>query len=166
MTETIPTSMPINRRELLSLAVGAAAVSSITPISSAWTTPRVGVPARIDPMSLVDPEFRESLNQILKTADGLPLSSNNLATEREFWITHSVPPAPTPAVIERSIPAANEAPNVRVFVINAGASNALKPAILHMHGGGFVLGRAARAVPAMQRIARDHDCVIVTVDYR
>jgi acetyl esterase/lipase len=53
-----------------------------------------------------------------------------------------------------------------VFVINAAASDRKRPAILHIHGGGFVAGTAAEAVPPLQQLALDHDCVIVTVEYR
>jgi acetyl esterase/lipase len=35
-----------------------------------------------------------------------------------------------------------------------------------MHGGGFVAGRAVEGIHALQQVARDNDCVIVTVDYR
>jgi acetyl esterase/lipase len=53
-----------------------------------------------------------------------------------------------------------------VFVINAAAGDRKRPAVLHIHGGGFVAGTAAEAVVPMQQVARDHDCVIVSVDYR
>lgn len=35
-----------------------------------------------------------------------------------------------------------------------------------MHGGGFIVGSAAANIQALQQIAKTHDCVIVTVDYR
>jgi acetyl esterase/lipase len=53
-----------------------------------------------------------------------------------------------------------------VYVINAAASEVARPAILHIHGGGYVLGSAVEGIPMLQRVAREHDCVIVTVDYR
>jgi acetyl esterase/lipase len=53
-----------------------------------------------------------------------------------------------------------------VYVINAGASDRKRPAILHIHGGGFVAGTAVEAIAPMQQVALDHDCVIVTVEYR
>jgi acetyl esterase/lipase len=76
-------------------------------------------------------------------------------------------PAATPAVAERSVPGPKGAPDVRVYVINGGAKGGPpRPAILHMHGGGYTGGAAALFVPALQQIAAALDCVIVTVDYR
>jgi acetyl esterase/lipase len=75
-------------------------------------------------------------------------------------------PARSPPYEERSIPGAKGAPDVRVFVINAAAGDRKRPAILHIHSGGFVAGTAAEAIPSLQQVALDHDCVIVTVEYR
>lgn len=41
-----------------------------------------------------------------------------------------------------------------------------RPAVLHMHGGGYVIGMARMSVVANQRMALDADCVVVSVDYR
>ena len=70
-----------------------------------------------------------------------------------------------PSVAERMVPGRAGAPDVRVFVINATAGER-RPAILHTHGGGYVLGSAASDVPDLQVMAQALDCVIVTVDYR
>jgi len=78
----------------------------------------------------------------------------------------TVPNAPTPLYEERSIPGPKGAPNVRVFVINAATGGTPRPAVLHIHGGGFVAGTVEEVIPKLQRLAREHDCVIVTVDYR
>jgi acetyl esterase/lipase len=81
-------------------------------------------------------------------------------------IRASVAPS-TPAWVKRSVPGTKGAPDVPVVVINSGGDRrAMRPAILHMHGGGFVMGTAAQYVPALQSIAGELDCVIVTVDYR
>ncbi|MEO7248011.1 MAG: alpha/beta hydrolase, partial [Novosphingobium sp.] len=41
-----------------------------------------------------------------------------------------------------------------------------RPAILHTHGGGFFMGSAEASIAEFQRLARDLDCVAVTVQYR
>jgi acetyl esterase/lipase len=51
-------------------------------------------------------------------------------------------------------------------VVNDGRKQLLRPAILHMHGGGFVFGSAESFLYALQDIAAALDCVIVSVDYR
>jgi acetyl esterase/lipase len=152
----------LSRRELLA-AGGAAAVSSVVP-SMAQTTSSEQSVAKIDPLSLVDPEFRAPLEPLLKSAGDFALSAKTLKQARQPWGASA--PTATPPFQERSIPGAKGAPDVRVFVINAAATDKQRPAILHMHGGGFVTGTAAQGIPALQQVARDNDCVIVTVDYR
>lgn len=152
----------LNRRELLVATGIAAAVSSVRP-STAWTAPSTPSVARIDPISLVDPEFRAPLEHLLEGAGDPAMSAQTLAQARGPWIMSA--PTPTPVYVERAIPGVRS-PDVRVFVINAIASDRRRPAILHMHGGGFVAGRAADGIPALQQVARDNDCVVVTVDYR
>lgn len=56
-------------------------------------------------------------------------------------------------------------PAVTVYLINSDPK-ALRPAILHTHGGGYILGSAKSEVPYLQNMARQLDCVIVTVEYR
>jgi len=153
----------LNRRELLVAGGFAAAVSSVAP-SAAWAGSTARTVPSIDPLSLVDSELRGPLESLLKGTDDLTVSAQNLAQVRKQWKTSF--PTPTPAYEERSIPGAKGAPDVRVFVINAAASDQRRPAILHIHGGGFVAGTAAGAVPTLQQVARENNCVIVTVDYR
>jgi triacylglycerol lipase len=40
------------------------------------------------------------------------------------------------------------------------------PAVLHMHGGGYVIGSAPMSMMSNQRTAADAGCVVVSVDYR
>ncbi len=54
---------------------------------------------------------------------------------------------------------------MKVFVINAKPGER-RPAVLHTHGGGFLLGSAASDIPRLQVMARALDCVVVTVEYR
>ena len=41
-----------------------------------------------------------------------------------------------------------------------------RPAILHIHGGGFIIGSAQGDLHEIQDLARTLDCVVVSVDYR
>ena len=54
---------------------------------------------------------------------------------------------------------------MRVFVAGnvAGAS---KPAVLHIHGGGYVMGSAGMSRRDIQELSTTHNCVAVSVDYR
>lgn len=67
--------------------------------------------------------------------------------------------------IERRIPGRAGAPQVRVYVHGAKAGTS-RPAILHIHGGGYTGGSPAIAMGTLRPIAEAIDCVIVTVDYR
>jgi acetyl esterase/lipase len=94
-----------------------------------------------------------------------PLDARTLSSARQTMM-RSQPPLPQPAWTERTIPGAPGAPAVRVYVINAGPRAAPRPAILHIHGGGFVMGDAHGAIRGQQEVAQALDCVVVTVDYR
>lgn len=74
-------------------------------------------------------------------------------------------PLPNPPYEEKIIPGAPGAPDVRIYVINAKAGQS-RPAILHIHGGGFISGTASMSIPNMQSLSEKLDCVAVTVDYR
>jgi acetyl esterase/lipase len=65
----------------------------------------------------------------------------------------------------RAIPGSSGRPAVNVYVINETSARG-RPAILHIHGGGYITGRALNGVKRLQTIATAHDCLVVTVDYR
>lgn len=52
-----------------------------------------------------------------------------------------------------------------VFIINA-EETGQRPALLHMHGGGFTSGSAEGGVSGLQTMSSDLDCVVVPVEYR
>ncbi|RVQ65025.1 alpha/beta hydrolase [Croceicoccus ponticola] len=53
-----------------------------------------------------------------------------------------------------------------LFVYNPPSPNRSRPAIIHLHGGGLVMGSAEMSRTNMPAIAFDHDAVVVSVDYR
>ena len=75
------------------------------------------------------------------------------------------PPLADPAVEKIMVSGPDAAPDVPIYVINA-RSGESRPLIVHLHGGGFVMGRADGNLPALQSEAAALDCIIVTVDYR
>jgi acetyl esterase/lipase len=74
------------------------------------------------------------------------------------------PPAPQPT--ERRIPGRTGAPEIRLVIVDPNPGGKGRPAYLHIHGGGYVLGVAGSNPIALQRIAQDCKCVVVSVDYR
>lgn len=67
---------------------------------------------------------------------------------------------------ERFIPGLNGAPDVRVLVYTPPGVAAARPAFLHIHGGGYVLGAADINDGSNRSLASELDCVVVSVDYR
>ena len=119
-----------------------------------------------DPFDYVNPEFRPALKAFAPILESLPpLSASTLAAWRQDSAVDRFPAQPTPTVKERTIPGPAGNPNLRVFVIGD-SPDASRPAILHIHGGGFVVGSAAVHNRPLQELVTDLDCVVVNVDYR
>jgi acetyl esterase/lipase len=55
---------------------------------------------------------------------------------------------------------------VAIYVVNADAAHVPRPAILHIHGGGYTGGSVAFAMRPLIPLAQRLDCVIVSVEYR
>jgi acetyl esterase/lipase len=95
-----------------------------------------------------------------------PLTSETLEQERSMAAQILPPPQAAPAWRAMSIPGLNGEPDVAIYIINDGIHEQPRPAILHMHGGGFVVGSAFASIGSLQALAQATDCVIVSVDYR
>ena len=66
---------------------------------------------------------------------------------------------------ERRIPAKADAPDVDILIYTPVGDGPF-PAILHIHGGGFVTGDTRRADGSHRRRARETGAVVVSVNYR
>jgi acetyl esterase/lipase len=112
----------------------------------------------------VDPELRPALATMptpsFSFEDGSPTIRRTSRTDLD------APWRPDVVVAEDFAPGHAGAPPVKVLVINAGQGPVPRPAILFMHGGGFVGGTVQRDVARMQAVAQAHDCILVSVDYR
>ncbi len=152
----------ISRRDLTTGAITAVVCAAIPPAGAAT---RHAAPAAVDAMSLVDPDFRPALAAIQPQIDKEIYTARTLPTMRTLSNGYAQPPGPTPLFTRRLIPGATGAPDVPVYVV--GQRNVpARPAILHIHGGGYILGRAVDALASLQKLALKHDCLVVTVDYR
>jgi acetyl esterase/lipase len=159
----------LNRRNFLS-ASSAVAVATLLPnqrVATAQTVESESAAQVVDPMSVVDPEFRQPLQAMEKTVGGMfdkvdDTTLIKISRERDEGPQHL---AASPIVTEHLISRSPNNPPVKVFVTGdtAGAS---RPAILHIHGGGYIAGTAASSRAQIQDLARTLDCVAVTVDYR
>jgi acetyl esterase/lipase len=118
-----------------------------------------------DPRTLVDPD----LLPLLEAVPTITLSKENLAAVR----SQSRLPIPQPdaaaAAVEmtvRRIPGPEGAPEVEVIVYRPPVFDAPAACVLHLHGGGFVMGSAASIEGPHRTVAALLGCVIVTVEYR
>ncbi|TPV58506.1 alpha/beta hydrolase [Aestuariibacter sp. GS-14] len=113
----------------------------------------------------VAPELVEPLKALLDvTASNPPLSGKTLGFYRKRNKFNVAPAHAYPVIQSYDIEQSADAPGVRVWVINASADTK-KPAMLHFHGGGFVMGSCQNGFSRMQQVALSLDCVVVSVDY-
>jgi acetyl esterase/lipase len=158
-----------NRRELIKSGIGLAVASAAGGgvfEKSAFASETPGAASK-DPLSLVNPEFRGMLESFIASSPPGPASLTvaNLPQFREGAKAFGRPLLPAPAVDKRFIPGPKGAPDVIVYVTGA-APGAMKPAVLHIHGGGYVGGSAEGVRRDIQDLAITHNCVAVTVEYR
>ncbi|OYW44758.1 MAG: alpha/beta hydrolase [Sphingomonadales bacterium 32-68-7] len=153
--------MDLSRRRFSAL-VGGAFVAAAVPLGAFGQSSRQAV----GPAEYLDPELRAAARQILASG-GLNLSDTALPEIRRGAAVEA-PLAGIP-VAERRVSVGQGHPDVLVFVVNADAGRAgqrARPAILHTHGGGHVLGSVRGELRFLQQLARELDCVVVSVEYR
>jgi len=150
---------------------GAAAFSAaVMPVYSRATLaspPAAANQVDLDPLRMVDPELRKGAAMILSRPLPYPLSHEAI---KELRLSAPPPPnvlpEPAPSIVMRRVPGRSGDPDVGIAIVGARESGPLRPAILHIHGGGFIVGRVQDTFPASQRLAQEFDCVVVEVDYR
>lgn len=105
----------------------------------------------IDPLTLVHPDLREI---------AAALASPGAREARRRDRASAVPAGREPE--SRVIPGPSGAPDVRVEIADPAPGAEGRPAMLHLHGGGYVAGTAE----ARHDWAESCGCVMVSVDYR
>ncbi|HKR92833.1 alpha/beta hydrolase [Novosphingobium sp.] len=148
----------IDRRSMLqNLLAGAAGLSFFRPGD---------LIAADDPyLSFVNPELRGVAAKMLQRTPGPPLSLANLKAVRMGMGRWNRPFRKDVPVERKVIPGRKGQPDVPIYVVNA-RPGLMRPAILHLHGGGFVLGSAAQSVADLQDLSSELGCLAVSVEYR
>lgn len=114
----------------------------------------------------VHPELRNLAKGILGMSGAMPAWNREaLPKIRQGSEAFQAKPIAEVPFERRALPASAGQPEVVLYLVNARAG-AARPAILHMHGGGYVTGSASGSVNQAQQLARALDCVVVTVEYR
>ena len=113
---------------------------------------------------LVDPELAALLDQIPATV----LTDEILGQIRAMrpQATADVPRFAALSVSERFIPGPEGAPDVRVLAYLPTSVQEAVPALLWLHGGGYIMGSADAEDLTVKNIASTLGCAAVSVDYR
>jgi acetyl esterase/lipase len=116
-----------------------------------------------DPYALVDPELLAAVKQF-------PFPMQDFTSEM-LTAARNLPampplPAPAPQPFERHIPGPSGAPDLRLVIVDPAPGTKGRPALLHIHGGGYVTGFSGQFNPFLQAVAQNCGCLVVSVDYR
>jgi triacylglycerol lipase len=119
----------------------------------------------INTRHLVDPE----IVPLIELGDR-EITHETLAELRRdpLFTGEELPPAPFP-VTEARAPVEGgppKNPDARLVVIDPPSQAKGRGAIVHFHSGGMVVGTADNAAKTKWQLAQEHDCVVVSVDYR
>ena len=153
----------LGRREVMRLG-GALGAAALLPGQALAAPARAGLDAA--DLAHVHPELRSAAAQMVRMTGAVPpLSDRALPTMRKGMTGFVRKPLADVPYRSLQVPGPPGAPPVTLYVINERAGTS-RPAILHTHGGGFIVGTAAQDIRNLQDVAKALDCVIVTVDYR
>ncbi len=151
--------MQFSRREII---LGGTAASGLMAMPALAATPVKSA----TPLHLVHPELREVVSMVEQMGSaGPPLNRANLQGARLGSRRFAQPVLSDVPYEKKMIAVGKGHPDVAIFIVNAKAG-AKRPAILHTHGGGFVLGQAETSIRMLQELCKKLDCVAVSVDYR
>lgn len=143
-------------------------MTALSGSDEGWCSPDAGT-LLIDPMTLLDPELRERMTMFLTMTSGVvELDDSLLPRFREGAAQWVRPTRADVSVQERMIPGPQQAPPVKITVINEGRNpvGQARPVILHFHGGGLVSGAPSNDIAKLQDLAVAQGCIVVSVDYR
>jgi acetyl esterase/lipase len=113
-------------------------------------------------LHLVAPDLRPAL----ESWPPLDITAETLSSFRGMGFGDVESPPGAPPAVERLIPGPAPDSTVRVLIFDPAPGTRNRPALLHLHGGGYVVGTPEVSAPGNQRYAMECGCVVVSVDYR
>ncbi len=154
----------MNRREFAMCGLGVGIYEAVAGHLLGQTAAHAVASQTTDPYALVDPE-------LLAAVKGQPLGVWNdeaVANAQKQIPTMSavLPSVPGVKISRRSIPGPSGAPDVSIVIADTAPDRKNKPVLLHIHGGGYIVGAAVAFLPGVLRYAMPTRCVVVSVDYR
>ena len=135
------------------LLIGAALATDARTIAAA---------AAPDPYSYVDPELAVELRKYppIETPN-----AQNLATMRAADKNSLVMSEPELRPRKMTIPGPTQVGDVTVLVVDPKPDQRNRPAVIYIHGGGFIVGHADTNLRLLQKAARATGALTVSVDY-
>lgn len=161
----------LRRREFLAsaAAAGVVAATGVDPSFARAASSQVKSGATLtaaERLAFVHPELREATASFLPLLETIPpLSEEVLPMMRDLPNPLARPLDPKPEVAEKQIPGLEGDPAMRCFTVNA-APGGKRPAVIYLHGGGYVAGKAENDLSDVQVLARELDCCVVVPEYR
>ena len=138
----------LNRREWIT---GSAALAGL----AAMPVRAAEIAAGKTPMHLVHPELRDVVPMVEQFARGPAFARENLTQLRKQPIRCSAARQTKMCRMEKRMIAGGKGqPNVAIYIINAKPGTG-RPAILHTHGGGYVVGISRMVDPGFAGIVRE-----------
>jgi acetyl esterase/lipase len=119
---------------------------------------------------LIDPESRQTLDQLLAVLPGGFNAIPDTVTRREaaaqMLAAIEVPPNPNVTHEDRSVPGPEGAPDISVRVYRPVNASGTLPGVYFIHGGGMVLGNVEGENAVAEQVCEQVGAVVVSVEYR
>ena len=117
-------------------------------------------------IALVDPELVPPSKDIPSPNFRAEILSNVRAAMLQKAITALPPDNSSVSVETVTVPGLDKAPDVRVLAYRPTEAEGSLPVLLHLHGGGYVVGSPERKGAEHRKLAVELGCAIYSVDYR
>src|SRR6266700_1352063 len=114
----------------------------------------------------LDPELRAALATMPSLGDLTGDVVNARIAIEEMLAAFQVPPSENTTIENRHIPGPTGAPKVGIRLYTPKPRTERLPAVLWIHGGGFLVGKPDMDDHLCQRFVEEVGCIIVSVDWR
>jgi acetyl esterase/lipase len=124
----------------------------------------------IDLTELLDPELKGPIKMMLSQMP--PMSFDNLpaarAASRQMMaeMKEQMPDIPGVTTEDRTIPGPEDSPDVAIRIYRPEKQSGRLPALLWIHGGGYMLGEIDQEDFTAKQFTLAGECAVVSVDYR
>ena len=130
------------------------------------TEPSIPAGATRDSPPRVAPELQGVLDAVVKRTPVCPTIADLRRSLRESATARPVGNHPDVSIGETHAPGAPGAPPVRVLTYTPTKGASPRPAVINIHGGGFVAGAPENDTEKAITLVRELDAMVVSVDYR